>query len=87
MKAIHKYSLEVGHNAVEMPEGAQVLTVQEQGGRMQMWALVNPEVTRKVERTFMAYGTGEEVPSNPGAYVATVQLGWTVWHVFEDSAA
>lgn len=87
MKKVYEYGLKFGHNSLALPEGAKVLTAQEQGGGIKMWILVHPEVTRMVERVFRVYGTGEEMPMNPGTYIATVQLGWTVWHVFEDTAA
>lgn len=87
MKKVYEYGLKFGHNSLALPEGAKVLTAQEQGGGIKMWVLVNPEVRRMVERTFRVYGIGEDIPLTPGTYIATVQTGWTVWHVFEDTAA
>lgn len=86
MKTIHKFGLEIGSNSLDLPDGAQVLTAQEQGGRIQMWVLVNPEVKHLQHRKFHVYGTGDTLPVNPGRYIATVQRGWTVWHVFEEVA-
>lgn len=83
MKTIWKFTLEP-NCTLEMPIGAEILTVQEQNGHAQMWALVDPYAENE-EREFAVYGTGHKIPDSPGAYVGTFQLneGTLVFHVFE----
>jgi hypothetical protein len=89
MSTIYKYKLEPNFGALQMPQGAQVLTVQMQDGTPCLWAKVDP--TRPTERrTFNVYGTGHEMPDDPClVYVATFQMGGgaLVWHVFESTHA
>lgn len=76
---------------LEMPAGAEVLTVQRQGDGPVLWAMVNTTAPKE-RRRFLASGTGHDLP--PGVtrrrYVGTFQLpdpifGVTVWHVFDMS--
>ena len=89
MHTIYKYKLEPNFGTLEMPQGAQVLTVQMQGGTPCLWARVDTE--RALERrSFDVYGTGHEVPDDPRlVYVSTFQMdnGALVWHVFESTHA
>ena len=82
---IFKYTLAVTDvQELEMPEGAQLLTVQVQNGEPQLWALVD-RYANTVTRRIVIYGTGHEVHPDPGTYVATFQQagGALVWHVFD----
>jgi len=82
---IFKYTLEVADlQGLYMPKGAKLLTVQNQHGRPQLWALVDLREMR-VPRRIAIYGTGNEIPDYPGVYVATFQQinGSLVWHVFD----
>lgn len=85
MKTIWKFALQIqrGPQRVDMPHGADVLTAQMQGDVLMLWALCEPEKL-PIGRTFAVYGTGFRVPDACGKYVATVQDGGLVWHVFED---
>ena len=49
-----------------------------------LWALVD-ETHPLVTRSFSVYGTGQELSSSPGKYIATVQEGngILIWHIFE----
>lgn len=87
MKAIWKFPLSPGYTSWNMPEGAQVLTVDEQAGYAQMWALVDPEAPLK-PRLFCSYGTGHQLSEPVGEYVGTFQLPaeGLVFHVFEVTA-
>lgn len=80
---IYKYPLSLGITIVGMPEGAQILTAQMQNGFLQLWAMVQPDKPLE-QRRFEVFGTGEpiELPAE-SPYVATVQDGPLVWHVFE----
>lgn len=87
MKAIWKWTLApAAKQTIPMPQGAQILSVQMQGKKPQLWALVDPD--RPVEgRTIIYYGTGfREVPDDPGHYLGTVQLADSalVLHIFEE---
>ena len=81
---IWKWNLEVtDRQTLEMPTGAEVLTVQVQNEVPQLWALCHP-MSPKERRIFAVYGTGQPI-SHPGKYIATFQLhgGGFVGHVFE----
>ena len=83
---IFKYTLDVkGTQAIEMPTGAKILTVQTQHGHVQLWALVNKLEPMRETRNIAVYGTGNPTPENCGEYIATFQLhdGDLVFHVFE----
>ena len=75
--------------ALEMPKGAQILSVHAQASSVHedicMWALVDPTQTKEI-REFAVFGTGHPVP--PGAnmkFLGTAMLneGRLVFHVFE----
>jgi len=89
MNTIYKYKLQPNFGRLEMPQGAQVLTVQMQDGTPCLWARVDTD--RALEwRSFDVYGTGHEMPDDPRlVYVATFQMdgGALVWHVFESTHA
>lgn len=84
MKTIFKYALAnaatVG-GALSVPDGAKPLCVQMQNNIPCLWMLVDSERPH-VMRRFAVYGTGHELPQNPGEYVGTFQDGWLVFHVF-----
>jgi hypothetical protein len=76
---------------IPMPRGAVVLTVQLQRGVPCLWARVDPANPRE-RRRFRIFGTGHELPNEPGGgrwhgrYVGTFQMagGDLVWHLYED---
>jgi hypothetical protein len=87
-KVIWKFTLETTDNQViEMPIGAEILTVQMQGSTPCLWALVNPDVVKE-QRRIEIYGTGHEMRYDMRVnqkYIGTYQLagGGLVFHVFE----
>jgi len=86
MKTIWKYQLDMAHKTtIEMPVGATVLQVQNQGDQMTLWAIVDTESPME-ERTFHVVGTGGPFPYVTGGlvYCGTVQARGYVWHVFEE---
>lgn len=85
MKAIWKYKVEP-LTAVEMPEGAVILTAQTQGEYIQMWALVDPDAPKEM-RTFHAVPTGKFFDATDMTYIATFQVEWMVFHLFESKRA
>lgn len=87
MRKIFKYPLEtVGLQEVEIPEDAQILSVQEQHGFLCLWALVDPDKTKEKKRIFLA-GTGHPISEDIDLkFIGTVQVPQTdlVWHLFEE---
>lgn len=88
MKTIWKFSLDVtGSQRIEMPKGAQILTVQSQHDQACIWAIVDVCDGCETEmRTFEIHGTGNPLPQEPGIdrpYVGTFQQSPFVWHLFE----
>jgi hypothetical protein len=55
---IHKYSLQLGANEIEMPANSSVLTCQMQYGSLQLWAIINPDAPMK-KRKFQVIGSGD----------------------------
>ncbi len=80
---IYKYTLEIaGIQTLQVPAGARLLTAQMQGDALRLWAIVNPDNPPE-HRTFLISGTGNPFPEGTAAYIATVQQGPFVWHIFE----
>lgn len=86
MKTIYKYPLEQRNiNEVEMPEGAEILSVQVQNEIPVLWAIVdteNPNEKRKIR----IIGTGHEINAcEMMIFIDTFQLPklGLVFHVFE----
>jgi hypothetical protein len=82
-KTIWKFTLQP-ECKLEMPKGAQLLSVCEHGGDICLWALVDP-VAEKETRRFLGVGTGHDVPDVPMNFIGTANLsgGSLVFHVFE----
>lgn len=86
MKTIYKYAIGVEDSqGIWMPWGAEILSVQCQGGRPFVWAMVDTMNTDR-ERRFVLVGTGH--PCNDlerGKYVGTFQQydGALVFHLFD----
>lgn len=97
MKRIFKYPLpmEVDNGVarwkdrfeIELPRGAEILTVQEQNNAPMLWALVDPEAIKE-KRKMLLLNTGAEMPPdvNYHRFLGTYQLngGRLVFHLFED---
>ncbi|HUV52905.1 MAG TPA: hypothetical protein VMW64_07505 [Dehalococcoidia bacterium] len=90
MKAIWKYPLEmIDKQTLELPEGAQILSVANQRETLCIWALVDPSpYARKEKRTIIIKGTGHPMDSDElnGTKLIGVALlhdGFMVCHVFE----
>lgn len=82
-KAVYKYRLKlVDITEVDMPDGAEILCCQMQHDTICLWALVDPKADRNY-RAFAIYGTGHSIVHDTLTYIATVQQGPYVWHVFE----
>lgn len=85
MITIYKYQFEIaGRVEIEMPAGANVLSIQLQDDKPTVWAMV--ETTYSLERrVFRIYGTGHKLDmfATEGRYLGTIQLEGLVWHIFE----
>jgi hypothetical protein len=86
MKVIWKYEIG-GDYTCEMPEGATVLSVGEQHGRVCLWAEVESRQVPE-RRRFVTVGTEIAFPEGVGdrlAFLGTVPMygGEIILHVFE----
>lgn len=86
MKTIWKFQFDiVSPLCISMPQGAEILSVQDQGGTACLWAIVNPE-SELEQRYFEIFGTGQFMRGDMGAerrFIGTFQQPPYVWHVFE----
>jgi len=90
MKTIWKFEVIgdiYGKLKLNMPKEAEILSVQIQNERPQIWALVNDEAEIE-ERFFEIFGTGHNITGDMGVerkYIGTFQLynGTLVFHLFE----
>jgi hypothetical protein len=85
MKVVWKFKMvPIDTQEIEMPVGAEILTVQAQGDSPMLWALVDP-VKKKEMRKFLMLGTGHETEEKNLTYIGTFQLmvGALMFHVFE----
>lgn len=69
---------------INVPEGADLLFIGNQGNSMSLWYRCENTAPLK-PRTIAVVGTGQQVPRQPNQYIGTaVMTGSTeVWHVFE----
>ena len=79
-KQIWKFEIKEG--SIRMPVGANILSVQSQGGRGMIWALVDPNAEDE-PRWFAVVGTGEPFDETNMTYIGTYQESPFVWHLFE----
>lgn len=94
-RAVWKYELTGCFSVLQMPCGAEVLTVQVQRGQVVLWAMVDPAEEETEQRTFCAFWTGMGFSYNqPMRYLGTITrpsdghtLGDLVYHVFERLAS
>jgi len=84
--AVYKYEILPGeHIDIDLPQGAEILTVQIQGDQPCIWAMIDTRAPIQ-RRRFRLAGTGHPI-SDPDAltYIGTFQLyeGALVYHLFE----
>lgn len=85
-KTIYKYPLMTsGRQFVDMPEGAEILTVQVQAGEPFLWAKVDPCSELIERRLIYIHGTGHVMDDSEAQYIGTVLMvdDSLVLHVFE----
>lgn len=85
MKAIYKYPIKiVDKQVIEMPIGANILSIQMQNGIATIWAIVSTKECFTPVK-IRIFATGEEIPSGSVLrYIGTIQDEIYVWHVFID---
>ena len=89
-RVIYKYQLDIeDEQMVQMPVGAQILSVGSQGDRLTLWASINVLATLIISpRKIMIRGTGNTfVHDPPDQFIGTVIMDPFVWHVFEGRAS
>jgi len=84
MSKIHKQVLALEPSQViEVPFGAQILTIQAQGEDIVVWYSCNPD-RQLQQRAIVLVGTGHDLPdTHTLKYISTVQQGEFVWHFYE----
>lgn len=86
--SIFKYGLDIADEVViQMPKGAIIRHVGEQPmskDNVQIWAQVDRREPL-VPRTIRVFGTGHDLPNDPGTYIGTVitRGGMLVWHLYD----
>ena len=85
MQTIYKYPLSP-HIGVDLPVGAEILTVQMQHGAAWLWAKIDTDQHKTENRKIRCYGTGHKMNGVPAKYIGTFQIdnGALVFHVFEE---
>ena len=83
MKTIWKFEIEP-ECIIEIPAGAQILSVGVQSNEAFMWAMVDPSAQMS-RRKINIYGTGHGLPDDPGTFIGTFMIynGNFVGHVFD----
>jgi hypothetical protein len=85
---VYKYELKLtDEQSVNLPKGAEVLTIQVQHDTPCLWAMVDPNAPKEA-RFFETFGTGHVIRTDMGverSYIGTYQIhdGALVFHVFE----
>jgi hypothetical protein len=84
MKTVYKYVLNATAIPIDVPVGAEILTVAGQYDEACLWAIVDTDAATE-QRWFMAVGTGQEVPAGNVKYIGTCLFmdGAYVLHYFE----
>lgn len=88
MRTIWKYIFKVTDEFhIEMPVGAEILSVDTQENQPCMWVLIPNSDALKEIRTFRIYGTGNPIDLSPhrlkfiGTFPTNQEQLW--WHLFE----
>lgn len=85
MKTIYKYILDIkNEQLVKFPADSLIIDCQNQKDNIVIYAIVDTEQEKTVERKIEIYGTGNPIkdPENLN-WLATRQIGDFVVHVFE----
>lgn len=69
--------------AVPMAKGAEIISVGRQNGLLVAWAKVGSPMAKTVRRLIRIVGTGHVQEELGEPHLATVQVGYLVWHFFD----
>lgn len=90
-QTIYKYPISPTLNVtIDLPVGAEILTVQTIDNSPYIWALVDPNAEIET-RFFEVFATGEEILSDMGTtrrYIGTFQIQYAItlmFHLFENT--
>lgn len=83
MRAIWKYKLCIGENALNLPLGSIIRYVGAHGGDICMWVEVDINRSQMEEVTLNVVGTGWAEIKPSDKYIGTAQVSVFVWHVYE----
>lgn len=84
MKKIYKYDITLcEYQLIEMPIGAEILSIGLQNDSIKLWAMVEPEQYKLQIRHILIVGTGQGISNDAKQFIGTVQQGAFVWHLFE----
>lgn len=78
---VWKYQMAHQVEEFDIPAGAILLHVHEQGGMPCIWMQVDPDA-KKERREFQCVGTGHRFRTRY-VYLGTAHCGGLVWHVYE----
>lgn len=87
-KVIHEYYLKplLGRQVIMVPEGSEILTVQNQDDNLVVWVLkplIGEDVKKIWIETFFTGGTIGFYTELKRKYISTVQIKGLVFHLFE----
>ncbi len=86
-RIIYKYPFEIEEQVeILMPKSAKTLSIQEQRGKLFLWALIDPSEECHVKKRFYVFGTGNYITLfqvDEMKHISTIQQGKFVWHIFE----
>ena len=83
---IYKYEIEVtDQQTLQLPQQAEILSIQLQDGKIVLWALVDDKCELIKDNRFIeCYGTGHEIDdASELLFLDTIQYRGGVWHFFE----
>lgn len=86
MRSVYKYTLEEADRMeLDLPVGAEILSIQYQHGQPRLWALVDTAETRTETRFLRMAGTGHAIMEGGLKFISTVvtEGGMLVFHFFE----
>jgi hypothetical protein len=86
LKTIHKFILNGTRGTVFTSRaGGKIISAGIQGiDQFVVWIEIDTSVRDLQQYSVDVYGTGWEMPENPGRFIATVQeCGGFVWHIYE----
>lgn len=84
MRTIWKFPLLGQRTVLQLPRGAQVLTVAMQEGAPCLWAEIPDTRAPTVDFTVRIYGTGHELPPSWLSHLATFMDGPFVLHAYRE---